>query len=370
MDTATCHIEVGQCKRNCPAYLAELIKKKKQVGTASSSDVFIIELCSFPTKSWVYDTSCVGIDVMNSGNTIHNGQYGLGPGRLPPGCRSVGAVYMCKPEVLLILIIQESLQASKDPFMVLSKHQDSGTKDLMRKSKGLDFPQTLDAAIHVYIKRPSGLEEFQAKYHCNVSNRSAIHSWSEAAMEAVWIRNLFGLALSNRKLTQHARGMGLRPARKRGRDAFEMENEGTEEQEQESDNDFDEVIDASVVEEVSSVRSKKKKKENMRRDNPLVKSLNLLEYVQVHILKYLRNTKDMFLVYGGNPEAELRVECYCDAGFKTDRYDIKSQTKYVFVLNGGAVDWKSSKQSNTTMSATDVEYMITLKLSMFLVAST
>nr|GEZ76501.1 hypothetical protein [Tanacetum cinerariifolium] len=31
------------------------------------------------------------------------------------------------------------------------------------------------------------------------------------------------------------------------------------------------------------------------------------------ILKYLRNTKDMFLVYGGNPEAELRVKCYCDA---------------------------------------------------------
>ncbi|GJZ57459.1 retrotransposon protein, putative, ty1-copia subclass [Tanacetum coccineum] len=54
----TCHYykEVGHCKRNCPAYLAELIKKKKQVGTASSSDVFIIELFSFPTKSWVYDT--------------------------------------------------------------------------------------------------------------------------------------------------------------------------------------------------------------------------------------------------------------------------------------------------------------------------
>ncbi|GKB28423.1 retrotransposon protein, putative, ty1-copia subclass [Tanacetum coccineum] len=49
----TCHHckEVGHCKRNCPAYLAELIKKKKQVGTASSSDVFIIELFSFPTKS-------------------------------------------------------------------------------------------------------------------------------------------------------------------------------------------------------------------------------------------------------------------------------------------------------------------------------
>ncbi|GJU37834.1 retrotransposon protein, putative, ty1-copia subclass, partial [Tanacetum coccineum] len=41
-----------------PAYLAALLRKKKQVGTASSSDVFIIELFSFPTKSWVYDTSC------------------------------------------------------------------------------------------------------------------------------------------------------------------------------------------------------------------------------------------------------------------------------------------------------------------------
>nr|GFB33963.1 hypothetical protein [Tanacetum cinerariifolium] len=50
------------------------------------------------------------------------------------------------------------------------------------------------------------------------------------------------------------------------------------------------------------------------------------------------NTKAMFLVYNGNSEAELRVDCYCDAGFKTDRDDIKSQTGYVFLLNGGAVD--------------------------------
>ncbi|GJW83268.1 retrotransposon protein, putative, ty1-copia subclass [Tanacetum coccineum] len=45
-----------------------------------------------------------------------------------------------------------------------------------------------------------------------------------------------------------------------------------------------------------------------------------------NILKYLRNTKDMFLVYGGNPSTEPRVECYCDAGFETDRDDTKSQT--------------------------------------------
>nr|GEX88376.1 hypothetical protein [Tanacetum cinerariifolium] len=45
-----------------------------------------------------------------------------------------------------------------------------------------------------------------------------------------------------------------------------------------------------------------------------------------NILKYLRNTKDMFLVYGGNPEAELRVDFYCNAGFETDIDDIKSLT--------------------------------------------
>nr|GEV37145.1 hypothetical protein [Tanacetum cinerariifolium] len=48
------------------------------------------------------------------------------------------------------------------------------------------------------------------------------------------------------------------------------------------------------------------------------------------ILKYLKNTKDMFLVYCGNPEAELRVDCYCDAGFESDRDDIKSLTGHVF----------------------------------------
>ncbi|GJX64639.1 hypothetical protein Tco_0298982 [Tanacetum coccineum] len=57
-----------------------------------------------------------------------------------------------------------------------------------------------------------------------------------------------------------------------------------------------------------------------------------------NILKYLRNTKEMFLVYDRNPEAELRVDCYCNDGFETDRDEIKSQTGYVFVLNGSAVD--------------------------------
>ncbi|GJW18392.1 retrotransposon protein, putative, ty1-copia subclass [Tanacetum coccineum] len=36
------------------------------------------------------------------------------------------------------------------------------------------------------------------------------------------------------------------------------------------------------------------------------------------------NIKDMILVYDGNPKAELRVDCYCNAGFETNRDYIKS----------------------------------------------
>nr|GEV62029.1 hypothetical protein [Tanacetum cinerariifolium] len=43
-----------------------------------------------------------------------------------------------------------------------------------------------------------------------------------------------------------------------------------------------------------------------------------------NILKYLCNTKDMFLVYGGNMERELRVCCYTDAGYLTDADDLKT----------------------------------------------
>ncbi|GJW10086.1 hypothetical protein Tco_1575913 [Tanacetum coccineum] len=52
----------------------------------------------------------------------------------------------------------------------------------------------------------------------------------------------------------------------------------------------------------------------------------------VNILKYLRNTKDMFLVYGAHSKIELSVTC--------------------------SVDWKSSKQNTTVMSSTKAKYVV------------
>nr|GEU78446.1 hypothetical protein [Tanacetum cinerariifolium] len=78
----------------------------------------------------------------------------------------------------------------------------------------------------------------------------------------------------------------------------------------------------------------------------------------------IMNTKDMVLVYEEKPEAELKVSCYANASFQTDKNETKSQMRYVFILNGGAVDWKSAKQSTTFMSSIDVEYIVAAKASM------
>ncbi|GJU37598.1 hypothetical protein Tco_1185952 [Tanacetum coccineum] len=43
-------------------------------------------------------------------------------------------------------------------------------------------------------------------------------------------------------------------------------------------------------------------------------------------------------------------------GYLTDVDDMKSQTGYVFILNGGAVDWKSRKKSIFATSSIDAKY--------------
>jgi hypothetical protein len=75
------------------------------------------------------------------------------------------------------------------------------------------------------------------------------------------------------------------------------------------------------------------------------------------ILKYLKNTKDMVLVYGGCEEEGLSVKGYVDASFDTDPDDSKSQNRYVFILNGGAVSWRSCKQDLVAQSTMESEYM-------------
>nr|GEU80954.1 retrotransposon protein, putative, Ty1-copia subclass [Tanacetum cinerariifolium] len=59
--------------------------------------------------------------------------------------------------------------------------------------------------------------------------------------------------------------------------------------------------------------------------NRFQQNLGVLYWTTVkNILKYLRNTKYMFIVYKGDIKRELRVSCYTDAGYLTDVDDLKS----------------------------------------------
>ena len=48
-----------------------------------------------------------------------------------------------------------------------------------------------------------------------------------------------------------------------------------------------------------------------------------------NILKYLRRTKDIFFIYGGQ-EGELVISGYTDAGFQYDKDDFRLQSSFVF----------------------------------------
>ncbi|GJY98435.1 hypothetical protein Tco_0515345 [Tanacetum coccineum] len=69
---------------NCPQYLAELLKKKKNAasGAVGGSGIFVIELNTFLNRSWIYDTGC--------GTHICNTTQGLRASRkLKPGALSL-----------------------------------------------------------------------------------------------------------------------------------------------------------------------------------------------------------------------------------------------------------------------------------------
>ncbi|KAI3691547.1 hypothetical protein L2E82_49912 [Cichorium intybus] len=80
-----------------------------------------------------------------------------------------------------------------------------------------------------------------------------------------------------------------------------------------------------------------------------------------NILMYLRRTKHMVLVLGGSDE--LKVSGYTDASFQIDRDSGRSQSGWVFILNDGAVTWKSSKQETVADSTCESEYIAASEMS-------
>ncbi|KAG5884457.1 hypothetical protein JTB14_010323 [Gonioctena quinquepunctata] len=55
--------------------------------------------------------------------------------------------------------------------------------------------------------------------------------------------------------------------------------------------------------------------------------------------------------------ASVEVQGFVDADWETCPKDQKSNTGYIFVLNGGPISWESRKQKTVALSSTKTEYM-------------
>ena len=72
-------------------------------------------------------------------------------------------------------------------------------------------------------------------------------------------------------------------------------------------------------------------------------------------LRYAQGTKDPMLTYKRSDSLEIRG--YLDADYAGDKDDRKSTTGYVFTLAGGAISWRSAKQSIVASSTVYAEFI-------------
>ncbi|KAK9031961.1 hypothetical protein V6N11_056246 [Hibiscus sabdariffa] len=97
---------------------------------------------------------------------------------------------------------------------------------------------------------------------------------------------------------------------------------------------------------------------------PYASAIGSIMYAMICTRPNLSYALSMTSRYQANPgegEEELRIKGYTDASFQTDKDDSRSQTGFVFCLNGGAVSWKSSKQDIAADSTTEAEYIAASK---------
>ena len=84
------------------------------------------------------------------------------------------------------------------------------------------------------------------------------------------------------------------------------------------------------------------------------------------ILRYIRGTSNMGLLYKGNRNTNMsnkyhsqyvHVEAYSDADWAGDVADRKSTTGFVIMINGNVVSWGVKKQPTIALSTAEAEYM-------------
>ena len=89
--------------------------------------------------------------------------------------------------------------------------------------------------------------------------------------------------------------------------------------------------------------------------NPLPEHIHAVK----RVLRYLRGSEDLGIVFRGSkvPNAQVQLTAFCDSDWAANVDDRRSVTGYVMTLCGGAISWKSKKQSTVALSTVEAEYM-------------
>ena len=74
------------------------------------------------------------------------------------------------------------------------------------------------------------------------------------------------------------------------------------------------------------------------------------------IMRYLKGTLEVGLVYGGEGKNGHTLIGYVDADFAGDLDKRRSQIRYLFTLGGCIVSWKATLHNVMALSTTEAEY--------------
>jgi hydrogenase maturation factor len=75
-----------------------------------------------------------------------------------------------------------------------------------------------------------------------------------------------------------------------------------------------------------------------------------------HVLRYLKGTAHLGITFDGNVKDSLNtLYGFADSDYAGDKDAAKSTSGYIFFLNGGAISWRSKKQSVTAQSTAEAE---------------
>nr|GEW00737.1 hypothetical protein [Tanacetum cinerariifolium] len=319
--------ETGDWKMNCPQYLDELLKKKKNTASeAGGLGIFTIELNTFLNRSWIYDTS-----VETMGYSFY----------YPPKNKvSVGR----NVEFIKNSLIDQEANGSLKDLEIIQKE---------------DMHPSIDTILHHeedYLEMDKPQRDLGEPANYNVALLDPESDiWTDAMnveIQSMKDNEVWDLV----KLPPDGKTVSSKWLFKKKTDMdgarFHMKNSKG------GSIPMHEKLRLSKSQGASTPAELKHVQNVLCLSSGLYYNPGDLHWTTVkNILKYLMNTKYMFLVYRGDIKRELRVSCYTDAGYLTDADDLKSQTRYVFVLNGDVVDWKSAKQSLFATSSAEAEYI-------------